>query len=347
MSGTTEDAILSNIPDFASDSGGGASGADDGGSDGRSSAAPTDSGAAGRSSSAPPADGAAAPQTTQAVKRRHDGLVEVPNPQNPNTRDLVDPISGRTVAQGGIERRVFEEAQRHARENVQLQHQLRQAQAQAGGASEVMQEAQRLNVSPEQHVVAIRVMSDFVRDPVKTLEYLVAEVKAKGYQIPFLENGVSQGMDLTAIQRMIDQKMAPLTQQQAAAQQQQKIQADAAQQLNGFISDHPEAEANLDVIAEMMQAQPGLGLQKAYITMMRWAHEHGLDVSQSLKRQIADFQRQQQTTQQPQPTNRPLPGPRSATNGAVATSDTGQFSENASWADIIRHSMRESGIQLQ
>jgi len=338
MSGSTEDSILGNIPDFQSDAGesSGASSTPSGGddaSDGRSSAAPE---GGSQQSSAP---------ATPEVRRKHDGLVERPNAENPNTRDLVDPVTGRTVARGGIERRVFEEAQRHARENATLQHQMRQLQSQVGGANEVMQEAQKLNISPEQHVVAIRVMSDFVRDPVKTLEYLVAEVKAKGYQIPFLEQGVTQGMDMTAIQRMLDARLGPLTQQHQAQQQQQRVQQEAAQQLDKFIATHPESEANLDVIGEMLQARPGLGLENAYIMMMRWARENGLDFSQPLKPQLQ--RNDQQPTQPPQPANRPLPGARSASNGAVATSETGQFSENASWADIIRHSMRESGLQLQ
>ena len=80
--------------------------------------------------------------------------------------------------------------------------------------NEVTQEAVRLNVAPQDQIIAIRVMADFMRDPVKTLQYLVEEVKSKGYPIPFLEQGVTPGMDLNAIQRMIDNKMAPITQQQ-------------------------------------------------------------------------------------------------------------------------------------
>lgn len=349
MSGT-EDSILNTIPDFQD--GGGSSDVGDSGGPSTSSS-PTEGGDA--QTSAQPTTGgegtSSAPQQ-QTVRRRHDGLVEVPSQEQPNARDLVDPITGRTVARGGIERRVFEDGQRHARENNQLRGQLQNATRQLASINEVTQEAVRLNVAPQDQIAAIRVMSDFLKDPVKTLQYLVEEVKSKGYPIPFLEQGVTPGMDLNAIQRMIDARMAPITQQQQAAQQQAQMRQRAEADLNAFLEDNQEANSNLDVLAEMLNAQPGLSLQSAYTKMIRWSHENGLDWTQPLKAQIAQQRQQptpQQQTQQPTQAQRPLPGRRSAGgNGATPVGDGGvqQYNENASWADIIRQSMREHGVQL-
>lgn len=352
MSGT-EDNILNSIPDFqdGGDTGGSDAGGDSGG-DATTSAQPT-SDAGGQTSAQP--TGGEQQQQAEPVRRRHDGLVEVPNAENPNTRDLVDPITGRTVARGGIERRVFEDGQRHARENGQLKSQLSNATRQLASINQVTQEAVRLNVAPNDQIAAIRVMADFMRDPVRTLQYLVEEVKSKGYPIPFLEQGVTPGMDLNAIQRMIDNKMAPLTQQQEQVRVQQEQRQRAESDLNNFLADNPEGNANLDVLAEMLNAQPGLPLQSAYTKMIRWAHENNLDWTQPLKQQIAALQQQpqqpapQQTTQQPAP-QRPLPGRRSAsTNGAapVGNGAVQQYNENASWSDIIRHAMQEHGVTLQ
>jgi hypothetical protein len=339
MSGSTEDGILDGIPDIHDDGEDASTDTSDVGG----SAQPTHGGQeGGGTSSAPPTQGAQ-PQ----VRRRHDGLVEVPNQQNPNTRDLVDPITGRVVAQGGIERRVYEEGQRHARENNSLKQQLQAAQRQAGSNNEVLQEAARLNVSPQDQVVAIRIMSEFMRDPVRTLETLVAEVKGKGYPIPFLEQGISPGIDMSAIQRMIDNKMMPITEQREQARAQQEAQQRAQVDLDAFLGDNEDAHSNLDVLAEMLQAQPGLSLQNAYTKMIRWAHSNQLDWTQPLKQQIAAQRQQPPQQQQPAPT-RPLPGGRSVQqqttpvgNGAVT-----QHNENASWADIIRQSMQEHGVNL-
>jgi len=341
MSGSTEDNILSGIPDIhdepdtstdTSADVGGSSQPSGGGQEGggTSSAAPTQGG-----------------QPQQPVRRRHDGLVEVPNQQNPNTRDLVDPISGRVVAQGGIERRVYEEGQRHARENNALKQQLATAQRQMGGNNEVLQEAARLNVAPQDQVVAIRIMSEFMRDPVKTLETLVAEVKSKGYPIPFLEQGISQGIDMAAIQRMIDNKMMPITEQREQARVTQEAQQRAQVDLDAFLGDNEDAHSNLDVLAEMLQAQPGLSLQSAYTKMIRWAHSNQLDWTQPLKQQIA-AQRQQPLQQTQQAPTRPLPGGRSVQQQAtpVGNGAVTQHNENASWSDIIRQSMQEHGVNL-
>jgi hypothetical protein len=196
----------------------------------------------------------------------------------------------------------------------------------------------------------MRVMADFMRDPVKTLEMLVAEVKSKGYQIPFLEQGVTPGMDLNAIQRMIDAKMAPITQRAQLEQQQQQERANAQRILDGFLSTHPEAEVNLGTLAQMMQAQPGLSIHDAYVKMATWSVSNGLDHTQPLEAQIQALQNNPQPTQQQQPPipQRPLPNGRSAQgNGTQGVDATRQFNENTSWSDIIRHSMEESGLSLR
>lgn len=351
MSGT-EDSILNSIPDFQDTGDGGSVGGDDtGGGSAETSAQPSEVGGGGGQTSAQPTQGGVEQQQAAQVRRRHDGLVEVPSQDNPNARDLVDPITGRTVAKGGIERRVFEDGQRHARENAQLKNQLGSATQQLSRINQVTQEAVRLNVAPDDQIAAIRVMADFMRDPVKTLEYLVAEVKSKGYPIPFLEQGVTPGMDMTAIARMIDNKMAPLTQREQAAQEEVQQRQMAERNLNSFLEDNREANANLDVLAEMLQAQPGLPLHTAYTKMISWAHENGLDWTQPLKPQIAG-QRQQPNPQQPtqqQAPQRPLPGRRSASgNGTtpVGNGSVQQHNENASWSDIIRHAMSEHGVTL-
>lgn len=342
MSGS-ESEILKNVPGLDDESGvdeGG--GADVGGdsstgssNDGRSSAQP-DQGMDGRA------------QQPQGVRRRHDGLVEVPNQQNPNTRDLVDPVSGRVVATGGIERRIFEDSQRAMRENNQLKQQIAGMSNAINQSQEVVREAARLGVQPQDQLAAIRVMSDFLRDPVRTLQMLVEEVKSKGYQIPFLEQGVTPGMDLSAMSRMIDGKLQPIMQERQQNLQLQHARQQATRDLDMFINGNPEAHNNLDVLAEMLQAQPGLPLQDAWTKMIRWAHENGLDWTQALKPQISAMQQSQQQPVQQQFDNRPLPGRRSVNaqqtqrvNGANQV-----HSENSSWSDIIRDAMRDSGMQL-
>jgi hypothetical protein len=159
-------------------------------------------------------------------------------------------------------------------------------------------------------------------------------------------------MDLGAISRLIDNKMQPFTTQQQAAQQQAQARQKAESDLNGFLDVNPEARENLDVLGEMLQAQPNLSLHDAYVRMIRWAHENQLDWTQGIKQQIAAMRSQQdnpqQSAQQTQQT-RPLPGGRGVGNGAQPLNNgvaTQQHSENASWSEIIRQAMSEHGVTL-
>jgi hypothetical protein len=347
MSGT-EDSILNSIPDFQESESGGADTGDVGGAPGGDSGSSND----GRSSAQPSSDVRGTTQQQQPqqpIRRRHDGLLEQPNPNNPNTRDLVDPVSGRVVAQGGIERRIYEDAQRTMRENNSLKQQLAGLQNQVRGTTEVTQEAARLGVSPQDQLVAVRVMSDFMRDPVRTLQALVEEVKSKGYQIPFLAEGVNPGMDMAALSRMIDGKLQPILSERQAQQQQAQVRQQVERDLNQFLEDNQEAHQNLDVLGEMLQAQPGLALPQAWTMMIRWAHQNGLDWTQPLKQQIAAMRQQQPTpTQQPE-TRRPLPQRGVSRQGTTPINGAGsgqQFNENASWSDIIRSAMEETGTRF-
>lgn len=352
MSGT-ESSILNNIPDFAGGDDASSSSVDstqhsEQSSTSTQTGADGNSGvdrAGGTSSAEPSRTGGAANNTAQTdgIQRRHDGLIERPSADGANTRDLVDPTTGQVVARGGIERHVFELGQRHARENNTLKQQLTQAQQGLAQRGEVDRVARDLNIAPENQVVALRVMSDFLKDPVKTLEYLVAEVKAKGYTIPFLTEGVSQGIDLQAVSRLIETKMAPLTQQQQREADYTRSMEQSKQTLDTFLGTYPAADANLGTLAEMMTQQPSLSLHDAYIQLISWAGQQGYDYTKPLGPQIHQrFGEQRQEPAQRQQFTRPIPNGRSASNGVDDMSNAAQFNENSSWSDIIRSAMRES-----
>ena len=299
---------------------------------------------------------------TQSEKvRKHDGLVERANPDNPNTRDLVDPVTGRIVARGGIERRVYEEGQRHLREANDLRRKLQEAETRINSSDELTRTVTSLGLKTEDAIAASRVMSDFLRDPVRTLEYLIAEVKSKGYQLPFLEQGISPGVDTMAINRMLENKLAPILsqhQQQTLTQQQAREQEETARRtLDNFLIEVPYAEANLATLADMMQRDPGLTLHTAYIRMAEWAARNGLDHTQPLLPQIEAINNQSNTQQPTEQTAQQATNtqhqPPIATNRQIAVNNavpldapTGQYNENSSWADILKAEMRKSGYSV-
>lgn len=348
MSDTTEHDILSNIPDLDDNTPDTSNDTADTTTQETEGATTTDTatsvegtGSEGSTSNTP---------TQPAAIVRKDGLLEKPSASNPGARDLVDPNTGLVVARGGIERRIFEGAQKVHRENTQLQQRVTQAEANANHANEVVRLGTSLNLQPADQSAALNIMARFLKDPVKTLEEMVVEVKSKGYEIPFLATGVTPGMDTAAVQRMLDQRMAPITQQRQQQEQVAQHQANAKVVLDTFLDQNPEGTHNLTVLAEMMTASPGLTIQDAYVKMIKWAASNGLDYSQPLKQQIE--QRRQQppantvqtpTATQPRSPTAPLPNARPV-NGAVPVEQAATFNENSSWADIIRQSMKESGM---
>ena len=342
---TTESGILSNIPDLNDNT---ADAVNDAPStttqETASNATAVNTGTVDANTS----EGSTSNTSTEPVAiTRRDGLIEKPSATDPRTRDLVDPATGQVVAHGGVERRMFESAQRLHKENASLQQRVAAAEEKAGTFTEVDTLGTTLALSKEDQITSLNVMAAFLKDPVKTLEQLVIEVKSKGYHIPFLDTGITPGMDTAAIQRMVDQRMAPIT--DAKKQEQELIQRqDAARAtLDDFLDTNPEGVHNLTVLAEMMTKEPGLSLNSAFVKLIKWCTMSGLDYSQPIAPQIAAKQTNPpagNTVQMPtQPRNQPpLPSNRQ-TREATPMVDAATFNENTSWEDIIRHAMSASG----
>lgn len=339
MSGSSsEDDILGNVPGLEDDSG-----SDEGTSEGSSTPASDteDTGSAGEPSEATPSQ---AKEGQPPIVRRSDGLVDRQSQTDPRVRDLVDPATGQIVAKGGIERRIFDKAQRAEQQANAFRSQLQTANTQLETLRSVNSVANQLKLQPEQQVMAMRVMSDFMKDPVTTIEYLIGEVKAKGYQIPSL-NGAGQQTDMAAFQRMLDERLAPMMQerqQQAAAQQ---AQVRAKETLDNFLGQEPDARANLDILANMIEQDQQLSLESAYIRFMRWCMVNQLDPTQPVGPQVQSRDQQQQQSPGNQPRQpRPLPTGRPM-NGQVGAVERRPFDEHSEWSDIIKQSMAEAGMQ--
>lgn len=364
MSDTTEGRILSSIPDLddntpdvaddtSSQQDTTTSQADDGDDTAApfatdKSAAPVaavDSGSRTPDVSAQPAAPVVGPQAGDVQRR--DGFVERANKDNPATRDIVDPKTGQVVARGGVERRYFETAQKLHRDNNQLTQRLQAAENNANHANEIIKLGSTLQLQQSDQTAALTLMSQFLKDPVKMLEALVVEVKSKGYEIPFLATGITPGMDTQAVGRMIDQRMAPLTQQQTQQQELEQRQISAKTTLDKFLDENPEGEHNLGVLAEMMTSEPGLTIQNAHVKLIKFCAQNGYDFTQPIRTQIEARKTIPPTNMvqnnQPRTPTAPLPNGRQS-NGVVPVESAVKFDENSSWADILRHSMKESGF---
>lgn len=289
----------------------------------------------------------------QVVQRRHDGLVEVPNAENTRVRDLVDPITGRVVAHGGIERRIYENAQRHERENNDLRRQLQQATQAQTSNNQVLSAITTHGVSERDALSAIQLVSQFRRDPVGVLTALVSEVKAAGHNIPFLAEGVSPGIDVNAIVTALRNELSPITsrfaQEQATRQQEAERVQQGEQMISSFLNEFPEAQANLGTIAAMMERDPTLTLHSAFVRMTTWASQNGLDYTRPINDQIEQRRNNnnnQRGTPPQQPNQPPISGRQTQSVGQTPSQpidNAGMFDPSESWRDIIANVVRSSG----
>lgn len=344
MSGTrsdsTEETLLSNIPGLEDE---GDAGNDDADSSQSSGNETTDTQGQQPTGGQEQGTGEQRDQDGRIIKRT-DGLVERQSTTQPGTRDLVDPVTGQVVAHGGIERRIYEQSKRHERNASALARENAQLKAQTQGAQQANSLATQLNLSPEMQSTAFRVMSDFVKDPVRTIEYLIAEVKGKGYTIPSL-NGQGQATDMEALAKLIDNRLAPVLQDRQQAERVRQAEAQAKQHLDSFLDQAPDARANLDVLAEMITGDQSLNLQSAYIRFLTWCSANQLDPTQHVGLQLQARQQQQSSPAvQPRQT-RPLPNGRQVnSNSAIPVGARATHDENSEWSSIINDSMAEAGF---
>jgi hypothetical protein len=342
MSGSqTDDDILANVPGLEDDSGS----EQDTGTDQSDSASGFQS--EGNTEQRREPHGERQQQQTDQdgrIIKRTDGLVERQNAANPRVRDLVDPMTGQVVAQGGVERRIYEQSKRYERDATTLRRENEQLKAQAHGYQQANSLATQLGLSAEAQSTALRVMSDFTKDPVRTIEYLIAEVKGKGYNIPSL-NGQGQTTDLEAFAKLMDSRLAPIMQERQQLQRVEQANQNAKRELDNFLDQAPDARANLDVIAEMITGDPALNLNSAYIRFLTWCSANQLDPTQHVGPQLQARQQQAQPSpaQQPRQT-RPLPGNRGMNgNSAIPVGSRAVHDENSEWSNIIQDSMAEAG----
>jgi len=347
----TESNIIGNIPDFDDDTENDTSETETEDTDSESTDDGDDAGDTSTTASSTEND-ASKPAADAPIVRR-DGLHEVVNPDDPRSRNLVDPATGQVVARGGIERRIFENSQRLTRDNASLLQRVQAAETSANNANEIVKLGSNLSLSSSDQTASFNLMSQFLKDPVRMLEQLVIEVKSKGYDIPFLENGVTPGMDTAAISHMVDARMQPITEANRARDNEAAVHTQARKTLETFLDRNPEGEHNLSVMAEMITKEPGLTIDDAYMRLIKWSSSNGYDYSQPLQQQINARNNSQQqpvgnstqTSTQPRQVVAPLPNGRQP-NRVAPINEPAMYDENASWETIIRRSMRDTGMSV-
>lgn len=248
-----------------------------------------------------------------------------------------------TVIPGGLPRRLYEQREQARRElsqvqqqTQQMQQQLQAAQAQVQAFERASSAPQQLGLTPQEVHVGHQVIAAFKKDPVATINYLLTEAKAAGHNTDMIGGGV----DTAAIQRIIEQQLAPITNQHRAQQQQEQTNQQAQQQAQQFFNNFPDAQTHENELAQLISRDPSLTPETAYYALQNYFLRNGLDWSKPLSEQ-------QGGEQQPQQQQRSLPG---RAGGGGSNTPSTPFNPNRpngeieGWDDIVRGALRESGL---
>ena len=258
-----------------------------------------------------------------------------------------------TVIRGGPERRLYEKSQKLENERQQLNNQLQdankqlqEAQGQVKAYEQAFSGAKELGVGPQEANIGHRLIASYKKDPVGTVNYLLTELKAAGYDTSQIGGS---GVDTNAIQRSIERQLQPITDQYRAQQQKSEQDQKLDAEVNNFFNKFPDAAQHENEIAQLVERDPNMSLDAAYYALREYFARNGLNWSAPLSQQGAQQSGQPQgQPQQQQPVSQSIPNGRGTSSQAGAPVhqqyDPSRTSESADWDDIIRGAMRSAGI---
>lgn len=245
--------------------------------------------------------------------------------------------SGKIIAERGFAARMYNTNRRLKSDNEQMRNQLEQVVPQLREVQSLASTIRQYNLSNDDMAVAIDMAAKYKRgDYLGVAKEVLAMVVAQGYNVTdLLGNEVGDSIEMRGIHRMIDERLAPITRQEQARQQQQQREQAGAQAYNDFVRQNQYADVHGDAIAHQMRN--GMSAQQAYNQLREFAYDNGFDFSQDLGPQIAA--RRQQPQQQQQQRQQPKPMPNGAATRAVNGAN-GTVTELAgaddSWGSIIK-----------
>lgn len=269
-------------------------------------------------------------QTTSTGTKDEQTGTKAPGPQ-----DLVGK-DGQVIAVGGKERRFYEAAQTSKREVITLTKQLDDATIRLKAFDDAGSVGKQYELTPEEVVTGAQLMSSYKKDPVSTIKYMLTEAQASGHNIDDIGT-----TDMTAMKKMLDEAMKPLTDQRQAELDTQENTAQAKEQYNAFMGKYPDAAVHEDTIAQLLNEDPSLSPDAAYFKLQSYYATKNLDWKMSL----AMLKAQPAQTSGTENTQLALPDGNSIAPNRVT--DKPEIADvNTSTGDIIKEAMAEAGYKL-
>ena len=290
------------------------------------------------------------PNTDDKVNKQQTSNEELrPLPGNfaQDARGNLYDRNGNLLARAGSERRLYERNVRMkadldqlTQKNQQLEHQLRTTVG-------LGEEPRRLGLEAEDMRVGLPIIAEFKRNPVQAARNVLEMVMGMGHNLSeILGENAKDAVEMKAISRMLDERLAPLQQITQSTEQQRRealIQQEAEREIERFFDEHENSRMHAQAIDNLIGRRPELTPEKAYYELRLFAVNNGLDFNKPLAPQLQALQQSsardgsnnRQTTRSAPPMAN---GARS--NRQLAMPEAEAVDSKASWDDIIRRSMQ-------
>jgi hypothetical protein len=250
---------------------------------------------------------------------------------------------GQLLARAGSERRLFERSQRQGSMLEEQRSAIERLSQENQQYKQAMEAPARLGINAEDLQIGYPIIADFKRDPVAATRKMLEMVLGMGHNLNEVIGGDGgQSLDMKAVSRMLEDRLAPLNDIRNARDQQQKVEQErraTEAAITRFVDEHEHSSLHLEAIDSLIGKNPGMTPERAYFEIRAFAQKHNLDFSKPLGPQIAGVQNQRQQPQRRQsPRNIPLPNGRS--RPAVRNMDQGNSaSATDTWDSIINRAL--------
>ena len=278
---------------------------------------------------APPAGGEQGTQTSDDNKS--DGR------QTRGPQDLVN-ANGEVVAAGGRERRFYETAQQQKARADGLDAKVTSLNAQLEAVNNAGTLGTQYNLTPEEVTTGAQLISAYKNNPVEAIQYMLTQAQGNGINVDSILNGGST--DVGAIKQLIENALAPLTEQRQEQIDTQAVNDRATEIYNDFMVKYPDAAVHEDSLSRLLEQDSSLSVEAAYYKLQSYYNGKGLDWTKSL----GTLQQELDATNTSETANTRAQPPDGGVN-TTNTTDTAQVADiSTSTDDIIKEAMAEAGI---
>ena len=204
--------------------------------------------------------------------------------RNNNSQDLLDE-NGNVIAKAGAERRFYEENIKLKRDrdifNTQVMPKLRQNYdamvSRVKAYEDAMKSMQSGDLTPQDIQTGMELIRQWKKSPQDTLKFLLTQAKSYGINV----EGFG-GVDVSAINQMLDEKLKPFIQEREANLQRQQIHDQSIKQYNDFIQRYPDAEKHTEELAYLLRKNPSMSLDAVYFMLRNHYSTKGYDFNTPL-----------------------------------------------------------------